>query len=460
MKIGLLGFYLELYDKSVPERRPGMEEFYSVIASELELRNLDVVRTSLCRLKSEFAEAVQMFEKKGADAVITLHLAYSPSLESADVLAGTDLPLIVLDTTPGFEFSPQTDPDALMYNHGIHGVMDMCNLLKRSGKQYLIEAGHWKESDVLDRAVRDIQSVKMASVFRNARVGLIGDPFKGMGDFAVPFEALGEQFGMKVIQRSPAEIAAGISDLDTADVDAEIAYDRDRFNADDLDTAGHHTSVRAGLALREWVEKEKLTAFSMNFLAIDKKCGLGAVPFLEACKAMAQGIGYAREGDVLTAAYVSALMSVFAETTFTEIFCPDWKNGTLFLSHMGEVNVNLIEGKPKLILKPWPYTDADEPVAAVGCLKPGSGMFSDLAPGPGGEYTLILVRGEMEKVKGEDKMENMVHGWFRPDCGIETCLAEYSRAGGTHHSAFTYGDCMRELKGFAELMKWKIKVID
>ncbi len=31
---------------------------------------------------------------------MTLHLAYSPSLESSDVVAGTDLPIVVLDTTP------------------------------------------------------------------------------------------------------------------------------------------------------------------------------------------------------------------------------------------------------------------------------------------------------------------------------------------------------------------------
>jgi L-arabinose isomerase len=244
------------------------------------------------------------------------------------------------------------------------------------------------------------------------------------------------------------------------DVEAEISYDCDRFDADALGTEGHLTSIRAGLAVRQWLENENLDAFSMNFLAIDKASGLGAVPFLEASKGMAQGIGYAGEGDVMTAAYVASLMSVFPETTFTEIFCPDWKNDTLFLSHMGEINVNCIEGRPKLILKPFPYTDADEPVAAVGRLMPGRGMFTDLAPGPGGTYTLIAVPGEMEKVKGEDRMENMVHGWFKPDCGIETCLAEYSRAGGTHHSAFTYSDCKCELQGLSEIMGWKYVVID
>ena len=55
----------------------------------------------------------------------------------SDALAGTDLPIVVLDTTPGYAFGPTTDPAEIMYNHGIHGVQDMCNLLIRNGKDGL-----------------------------------------------------------------------------------------------------------------------------------------------------------------------------------------------------------------------------------------------------------------------------------------------------------------------------------
>ena len=157
-KAGLLGLYLELYDNAMPERREEAEKFYRTIVSELSGRNIEVIPADVCRVKEEFAQAVSLFEQENADAIVTLHLAYSPSLECADVLAQTDLPLIILDTTPDYEFSPRTAPDRIMYNHGIHGVMDMCNLLKRREKPFIIEAGHWKESDVIDRTVSRIGS--------------------------------------------------------------------------------------------------------------------------------------------------------------------------------------------------------------------------------------------------------------------------------------------------------------
>ena len=99
-RLGLLPFYLELYDRVRPERRSRIDGFCGEIAAALSNRGLDVVTAPVCRLQPEFAAAIREFESKDVDAVVTLHLAYSPSLESADVLASTPLPLVVLDTTP------------------------------------------------------------------------------------------------------------------------------------------------------------------------------------------------------------------------------------------------------------------------------------------------------------------------------------------------------------------------
>ena len=107
IKIGLLPLYLELYDRGFANCRPRMEAFYKDVAGGLRRAGLEVVTAPVCRLAPEFRSAIATFEKAGVDAMVTLHLAYSPSLESAAALAATRLPIIVLDTTPDFEFGPQ-----------------------------------------------------------------------------------------------------------------------------------------------------------------------------------------------------------------------------------------------------------------------------------------------------------------------------------------------------------------
>lgn len=457
-KIGLLPFYVELYDKAVPQSRPRFEAFLETIASELESLDIEIIRAPVCRLKDEFAAAVALFEDHNVDAIVTLHLAYSPSLESAEVLASTKLPLIILDTTMTYDFGPDQDPDEIFYNHGIHGVQDFCNLLVRYGKAFHIEAGHWKESNVLLRVAEWVKAAAMARMLHNARVGIIGNPFDGMGDFHVPWNVLKNTIGMEVIHFQK-NVSLSNRARDDEAILAEIAENEVRFDLSVIDAQKHRMTVEACLTVRQWIETERLTAFTLNFLDINRALGFQTVPFLEAGKAMAHGIGYAGEGDVLAAALVGMLLSFYPDTTFTEMFCPDWKNSAILLSHMGEMNINLVSGRAVALELVFPYGDVANPVIVTGRYRGGKVTLVNLAPGADDTYSLIIASGEMLGVAGEDRMKNVVHGWFRPDREVSNFLAAFSRAGGTHHSAIVYGDYVPEMVKFGEIMGWHVYMI-
>lgn len=457
-KIGLLPLYLELYDKAMPESRPRIDAFRETVLRALEDRGMDVVGAPVCRIAAEFEAAVRAFEDAGVDAIVTLHLAYSPSLESAGVLSRTKLPLIVLDTTPSYEYGPDQDPAELMYNHGIHGVQDLCNQLIRHGKPFQIEAGHWEKSDVLDRVADWARAARLASLMRNARVGRIGEPFNSMGDFMVPADTLSDM-GIEVIGGDFAELRSLLPLENDEKVRAEMASDLARFAHEDVDEASHLATTRASLAVRKWIENNGLTAFTMNFDAIDASTGMPTVPFLEASKGMARGIGYAGEGDVLTAAFVGALASVYPETSFTEMFCPDWASETVFMSHMAEMNTDLCAGKANLFVKSMPWVPSADPVVAIGRFKPGEATLINLAPRPEGEFALIVAPVAVTDVQCEDRMTDLVRGWLRPELPLADFLEAYSMEGGTHHSAIIYGNFAEDMVRFAEIMDWKAVVL-
>lgn len=459
VKVGLLPLYLKLYDDTTPEYHAGVERFRDLIASKLGERDLQVSVAPVCRVAPEFAAAVCSFEAEQVDAIVTLHLAYSPSEESAPILAATPLPVIVLDTTPTFDFSPSQSPDEVMYNHGIHGVQDLCNLLLRRGKTFHIEVGHWERSDVLDRVAQAARSARIAQAMRSARVGRIGNPFRGMGDFAVPEPKLARMMGVTVIPATPQEIGARLATISQAAIEAEHAADAGRFITEGLSQASYDQTARVSLAVRQWIEQERLTAFTMNFMETNRPAGMPTMPFLEASKGMARGIGYAGEGDCLTAALVGALASVFQEVSFTEMFCPDWAHEAIFLSHMGEMNVDLAAGKARLIAKPFSFIDIDDPVLAVGRFKAGPATFVNLAPGPADTYTLIVAPITLQDVPGKDAHEGSIRGWFKPAGSLEAFLTDYSRLGGTHHAALVYGDALHTISGFGEWMGWRVALV-
>lgn len=450
-RAGILPLYIKLYDDCNRAWRKPLEKFAKTICAELRKRGLDCELAPVCRVEREFSAAVRALERKGADAVVTLHLAYSPSLESVSALAGTSLPVVVLDTTPDLDCGPGRSPDFIMNNHGIHGVQDLCNLLLRHGKTFAVEAGHWRESDVLDRAADHVRAARMVKALKSARVGLIGEAFKGMGDFSVDPGKMKADLGVTVVSIEPAKAAAMMPAERDRAVTREMVLDRKRFECEKIDEKPHRLTTRAGLGLRRLVEKEGLTAFSINF----QTPGIPAMPFLEISKSMARGIGYAGEGDTLTAALNGAMMSVFPETSFTEMFCPDWKGGRIFLSHMGEINLSLAERKPVLFEKEWVFSRAGKPVVAAAAFRPGPAVFVNLAPLPEG-YALILAPVEMVSEGKTDKFRRTIRGWMKPATPVAEFLEAYSRAGGTHHAGLVYGRALPALKSFGAMMGFKV----
>ncbi|MCK5759317.1 MAG: hypothetical protein KAH14_09515 [Clostridiales bacterium] len=457
VKIGLLGLYLELYDECSPGMRNNVDAFYETIAQEFEKRDIAVIRHKLCRIKNEFETTVKAFENAKADAIVTLHLAYSPSLESSDVLKNTALPIFILNTTPDYDFIVNDTYNGISYNHGIHGVQDMCNLLLRNNKHFIIETGHWKNSDAIDRLCEKINLSMHKKPMTGLKVGVIGSPFDGMGDFAIDFKTLESTLGLKIITCNYEELKTYINEITDDEIIGEIDENSKKYTINIVNEDIYRSNVKTCLGVRKWIKTNKLDAFTVNFLDIDSKNGLSSVPFYEASKQMAEGKGYAGEGDVMTSGLVSSLLKLGCETSFTEIFCPDWSQNALFLSHMGEMNINLCEEKPVLHEKDYIFSDVEvNPIVFSGEFKEGKAFLVNLSPSAVG-YTLIIAPIQMFV---SDKISDGVRGWFRPTISIQKFLSEYSKLGGTHHSALVYGDHLETLINFGQAMNFKTIILN
>jgi L-arabinose isomerase len=124
-----------------------------------------------------------------------------------------------------------------------------------------------------------------------------------------------------------------------------------------------------------------------------------------------------------------------------------------------EINIDLCNPKAVLQEKPFPYTDADNPVVATGCLKPGAAYLINIAPGPNETYTLITAPIEVCDTQNKESITNAIRGWFEPPIPISDFLTRYSKLGGTHHLAISYNADENILEDFAKNMNWRFKVI-
>ena len=114
-KIGLLPLYLKLYDEIIPGSRDNHIGFVKAITDEFIKSDVEVVNAEICCVENEFDKAIKLFEKENVDVIVTLHLTYSPSLESAKIISETDLPIVILDTTTDYSLRPGEINDDFIY---------------------------------------------------------------------------------------------------------------------------------------------------------------------------------------------------------------------------------------------------------------------------------------------------------------------------------------------------------
>lgn len=453
IKVGFLPLYIKLYDDRGTNRE-FMQAFYNRMAAIIQNQGFEVIKTEFCRVKEEFDAAVANYEKEGADVILTLHAAYSPSLESIDALANTKLPIVVLDSTEAFTLNDKYTPNPISNNHGIHGVMDMCNLLKRRGKVYAIAAGHTDNSNVIKKTCDFIKAAVAAKSLCGSKVGAFGTSFKGMGDFLISKEEAKSTFGIEIVNFSDEQMKDLVGSItDTEVLEEKKAYVNE-FNNGTLDSVyGYDEAVKAALAVRKGVCQNNLDAFSVNFLDMNDN-NLGTMPFIECCKAMQNGIGYAGEGDVLTAAFVGALLKGFKETSFIEIFCPDWKEDKLLISHMGEMNYAVADAKPDFMIDAFPYADIGKAAKGYACFKKGQAVFGNLYKDADGKYKLLL--SDVMMLDGESGYENKIRGWFKANRPINEFLELLSEYGAIHHSFLVYDVDIKALEFFGKLLNLEV----
>ncbi|MBQ7700470.1 MAG: hypothetical protein IJT49_09030 [Clostridia bacterium] len=462
IKVGYLPLYIKLYDDSNIKWRDPVVAYMNKLIQMIEEQGIEVVvADEICRVKPEFERAAAKFNADGdICAVITQHLAYSPSLESIEALKSLKAPIIVFDTTPDFELIKYAETeDRIMNNHGIHGVQDMCNMLKRNGVPYELCVGHASTPGVLEELCGCVRAAYAAKCFKTARIGMVGGEFEGMGDFRITDKEYIEKIGVKTVRMTKADAEKYLSKITDDEVNAELEYDNKNYNVQVNNKENYVSAIRSGLAVRKWMEAERLDGVTVNFLHTDD-CGLPKMPFVECCKVMERGQGYAGEGDNLTAGLVGSLIKAFPDTTFTEMFCPDWKENTVLLSHMGEMNPRLTENKPRITDKSFNYNSCGDTVSLNGCFKSGSAVLVNLAPAENG-FSLILAEVQLVQSGKSDKAyANEVRGWMKHAyLTLPEFLKEYSLAGGTHHSALVYGADVTALAAFGEFMGFDVEII-
>jgi L-arabinose isomerase len=454
-RVGLLGLMLELYDAQ-PDLKPRMATFAEELVTLLS-PVADVDFPGVCNTRDQVDRAVAAFEAEGKDLILVVLLTYAPSHIALPALMHTHLPVVIYNTQQLLAVTPEVTSAETLWNHGMHGVQDLCNVLLRAGLPIHLVTGHYQDQGTVTEISEWCRAAQAMRFARQMRVGLIGYPMEGMGDFGIDHTALLAQVGVQIHHLGMRDIALRALAAPGDAISAQIEEDRSRFLiAPDITWNEHQASSRLEWALRTTLQENDLHGFAAHFMAIGQEGLLETLPFLAAAKLLGEGYGFGGEGDVTSATATALMARLAGEANFTEMFTMDPAHDAVLMMHMGEGNWRMARKDAPIHLLRSTLGLIDLKVAPLllgFSLEPGDVTLLSLTTVAGGRLRFVVAEGEVMDFPYVADL-GRPHYKFRPDGadGLYGFLTRFSLAGGSHHQALAYGHWGSTLEKVASLL--------
>jgi L-arabinose isomerase len=463
-RVGLLALTLDLYETLAPGLREGREEWARREVIPALAKDADVLFDHAVFSRDDIDSLVISYEAAGADVLLVLLLTYSPSQIALPALKHTRLPIVVWNTQELFGVDESFALPVMLDNHGVHGTQDLANVLLRSGVKFHYVTSHLRDAGALDELTDFFAAAAAVRRLRSARIGMLGYPFPGMGDFAVDTTQLAATLGCSWTILTVEDYIRRAADADAKAVADLVGEYRRLYDvAPDVTEADLASTARVELALRGMVADHRLDALTYQFMAFGDDERTPTLPFVAASRLMAEGIGFGGEGDLIAAAATAFLNGLNPPASFSEIFTMDFAGNSLFMSHMGEANVAMArrDRKVPLVARPTPITRTrDRQLALVVSFEPGPATFFALTLGRHVGQVDNLSHSQWRLIAAPVTIEDfgplpelcVPHFKIKPACDVRDFLTAYAKSGGPHHNAVCFGDARRRLQMAAQMI--------
>ncbi|HDA6098890.1 TPA: L-arabinose isomerase, partial [Enterococcus faecium] len=288
------------------------------------------------------------------------------------------------------------DMDFMNLNQSAHGDREYGFINARLNKQNKIVVGYWKRPEI-QKEIADWMDVAVAyNESFGIKVARFGDNMRNVGVTEGDKVEAQIQFGWTVDYFGIGDLVQVIDRVSDEEVDQLFEEYKELYTFDYGDyeekTWEEHVKVQAQqeIGIRRFLEEGGYNAFTTNF---EDLYGMKQLPGLAVQRLMAEGYGFAGEGDWKTAA-IDRLLKIMArgkDTGFMEDYTYELASGqeAILESHMMEVDPTLAATKPRIVVSPLSMGDREDPARLVFDGKAGEGVVVSMADF-GTHYKLLI----------------------------------------------------------------------
>ena len=351
------------------------------------------------------------------------------------------------------------DMDFMNLNQSAHGDREFGFIVARMRKNRKVVVGHWQDEEVLSQIDAWTRAAAGWHDWQGAKFARFGDNMRFVAVTEGDKVEAELKFGYAVNTYGVGDLVAEI-DLVTEDaIDTLLSEYENTYTMEAaLQKGGEkHASVyeaaKIELGLRNFLEKGNFKGFTDTFEDLH---GMVQLPGIAAQRLMADGYGFAGEGDWKTVALVRAFKvmgsglkggNAFMED-YTYHFDPD--NSLVLGSHMLEIDASLANGKAKLEVHPLGIGGKADPARLVFNVAGGPALNASIID-MGNRFRMLI--NEVVAVEPQHDLPELpvARVLWKPYPDMKTGCAAWIYAGGAHHTAYSQNLTAEHLQDFADM---------
>lgn len=357
------------------------------------------------------------------------------------------------------------DMDFMNLNQSAHGDREYGFINARLNKQNKIVVGYWKRPEI-QKEIADWMDVAVAyNESFGIKVARFGDNMRNVGVTEGDKVEAQIQFGWTVDYFGIGDLVQVIDRVSYEEVDQLFEEYKELYTFDYGDyeekTWEEHVKVQAQqeIGIRRFLEEGGYNAFTTNF---EDLYGMKQLPGLAVQRLMAEGYGFAGEGDWKTAA-IDRLLKIMArgkDTGFMEDYTYELASGqeAILESHMMEVDPTLAATKPRIVVSPLSMGDREDPARLVFDGKAGEGVVVSMADF-GTHYKLLI--NEVEAFEPTTEAPNLpvARVLWKTKPNFHEGVHSWIQAGGGHHTVVSLNLTTDQIETWAKLVELETVVI-
>ncbi|MGG1594009.1 L-arabinose isomerase [Terribacillus saccharophilus] len=395
--------------------------------------------------------------------LITWMHTFSPAKMWIGGLKTLQKPLLHLHTQYNRDVPWDTiDMDFMNLNQSAHGDREYGFMGTRLNKARKVIVGYWGNKEIQNRVsdwmttavgFNESQQIKVARFGDNMRTVAVTDGDKVEAQI---------KFGWTVDYYGIGDLVAEMKEVSESDVDEQVSRYKEAYDlpTEEDQLASVREQARIGVALKRFLDRGGYQAFSTNFEDLH---GMKQLPGLAVQHLMAQGYGFAGEGDWRTAALVRLLkaMANNDRTSFMEDYTYHLEEGNELIlgSHMLEVCPTVAANRPSIQVHPLGIGGKEDPARIVFDGIAGEAVNVSIIE-LGGRFRMII--NKVDAVESEKETPNLpvAKVLWKPQPSLSEATEAWIYAGGAHHTALSFALTAEQLEDFAELVGIECVTID